>query len=451
VSQIIGEPTEIPVFKRNYNYEPHPAQSLFHSSDARFRVLICGRKLGKTEMLINEFMRYAGVPDSVLWWLSPQYSISKIAWDRFHKYINPEIIKRVSIRDYEVELINGTRIAFKSGESGKGLVGEGVDFVAVDESARLKESIWRRDVRPNLGDQDRIGDACLASTPLGLNWIYHEWRKGLSHDFPEYESWAYKFLQMPITGEIVEPYDGGFPSWVNPYWPRRELNEVLYIPRTIFLEEYGGRFLDTLSYIFTSVDNVVQDGRFGRQLIERFPQRKLGVKYYVGFDVARSGAGDNAVISIIDEDYTLVNMSVMRGWGYQRQMDEAKAIAEDYNNATICVDSTGPQGDPIAELLSDSYPNVVPYHYTSSRKRELMDNLSVLINTGKLRIPCDEYEAQELVKEMRVFGAEHDKNGDVKYQAAPGFKDDRVNSVALACWLLKEEADNWKLEFVLWS
>jgi len=208
---------DIPVFKKEYRYIPHAGQALFHSSKARFRVGITGRKFGKTEMLINEFMRYAGVPESVLWWLAPQYSVSKLAWDRMHMYLNPEIIKSTSKRDYELTFINDTRLAFKTGDNEKGLVGEGIDFCAVDEAPLIKEDVWRRAVRPNLGDQNRTGHACFTGTPRGLNWVYHEWLKGLKPEFPEYESWAYRVLQMPLTGELVENYEGGFPSWINPY------------------------------------------------------------------------------------------------------------------------------------------------------------------------------------------------------------------------------------------
>lgn len=432
------EDKEIPVFKKGYYYEPHPAQALMHASDARFRHGVMGRKFGKTMWLIQEFMRYAGVPESVCWWLSPQYSVSKIGWTRLLAALNPEMIKHRNTRDYEITLINDTRLCYKTGEHEKGLVGEGVDFCAVDEAALINESLWLRAVRPNLGDQDVTGHACFVTTPHGLDWIYRDWRKGLDPAFPEYESWAFKLLQTPITGELVGNYEGGFPSWVNPHWPKRELMDVVHGPKGVFMEQYAARFLETLSNVFSGVLGLYETD------FKRFELPSKDKKYYVGFDVARSGVGDNAVIAVVDENHRLVYMSAMVGRGYQYQMDEARTIAEDYNAAPIYVDSTGKMGDPVSELLQGRYENTVPYHFTNRSKRDLVDNLSVLVHTGKLKLPEDEYESQELVKEMRVFGAERTKTGEVVYEAAKSFKDDRIIATSLACWGLKEESSAWQ-------
>ena len=591
---------QIPVFHPRYHYDPHPAQALFHAAKERFRTMIAGRKFGKTEMIINEVVDWAGVPESMIWWLSPQYSVSEIAWYRMNQYLNPDIIKSRNKRDREIILINNSRIAFKSGDSEKGLVGEGLDFCAVEEAPLVDEMVWTRSVRPNLGDQDRAGHAaffgCVTedtlvvhdgqitpiidlkpetqdrhenstyslevnllgkngynktshykcngltetlkieadngaslegtydhpiwsirnneeqwikledlsvgdhvafkkcmdfsdrlihfdngkiiwvkikqitpsmnetfdvhiphdhsfisngfishNTPRGLNWVYREWQKGQSKDFPDYRSWSFRLLQMPITGELVESYEGGFPSWVNPYWPRKELLDVIHSPRLIFLEEYGARFLESLSNIFTGIDYVVDqsdDSRF-----EEMP--RSGEEYVIGYDIARSGAGDNAVIAVVDSTNRLVFMDTMRGRGFQYQMDWVIELAERYNSADIVVDSTANIGDPIVELLADRYRYVLPYYFTKQSKRALIDNFSIQIQTKNMSIPSprNETECGELLKEMRVFGAERTPQGEIKYGAPPGFKDDRVIGISLALWGNTKEKARAKLNF----
>src|SRR5262245_1393838 len=36
-------------------YRPHPKQALFHKSQARFKIPICGRRFGKSQMAAKEF------------------------------------------------------------------------------------------------------------------------------------------------------------------------------------------------------------------------------------------------------------------------------------------------------------------------------------------------------------------------------------------------------------
>jgi len=51
------------------------------------------------------------------------------------------------------------------------------------------------------------------------------------------------------------------------------------------------------------------------------------------------------------------------------------------------------------------------------------------------------------LKEMRVFGAERTPQGEIKYGAPPGFKDDRVIGISLALWGNTKEKARAKLNF----
>jgi len=176
---------------------------------------------------------------------------------------------------------------------------------------------------------------------------------------------------------------------------------------------------------------------------------RSGEEYVIGYDIARSGAGDNAVIAVVDSTNRLVFMDTMRGRGFQYQMDWVIELAERYNSADIVVDSTANIGDPIAELLADRYRYVLPYYFTKQSKRALIDNFSIQIQTKNMSIPSprNETECGELLKEMRVFGAERTPQGEIKYGAPPGFKDDRVIGISLALWGNTKEKARAKLNF----
>lgn len=427
------------VFRPGYNYEPHPSQMLVHGSDARFRITMMGRKWGKTELAQNEVINYAGTPESVIWWVSPFYSVSDIAWTRLNNNLHPGIIKRRSQRDRSIQFINDSIIVFKSSENEKALVGEGLDFCVLEEAAYIKESVWLETIRPNLGDAKRIGDMMAITTPNGTNWMYREWLKGQDRKFLDYESWSYSFDTIPILNEKTDVHQGGFPSWTNPHWTREELQSVIYHPRSIFLQEYGARVIDDLSNIFIGVMSVVNDA-IG---LENQPNSEK--KYYAGFDVARSGTGDNAVICVIDEDFKVCSEMVMRGKPLPYQVQLAKELCEEWNNCPVLVDTTNPMGDSVYEFIADSYKGAQPYHYNAQNKRELMDNLSILIQTKQVTIPNKNDELKDLIQELRVFGAERSPSGEVKYNAPSGFHDDHVNAMALACMLANRNKSQSKV------
>ena len=51
------------------------------SSQARFRVLISGRRFGKTYLCITEMMKYASKPNQKIWYVAPTFMMAKeIAW-----------------------------------------------------------------------------------------------------------------------------------------------------------------------------------------------------------------------------------------------------------------------------------------------------------------------------------------------------------------------------------
>jgi len=439
---------ELNVFLPNKTYTPHASQSLVHGSNKRFRVLDCGRKWGKTELGQREMMDYMGVPESIGWWAAPQYSVAEIAWERLNNALNPKLIKTRSRRDHRITFINDSTLKFISTDNEKGLVGEGIDFLIMEEAAYIKEGVWLEKIRPNLGDAQRKGDCLMISTPAGYNWFFKEWVKGQDEKFLDYESWRYDFNILPVVNEVIDEHLGGFPSWLNPHW--KDLPTIIHQPRGIVLQEYGGRFLQDLSNVFLGLSKII-DKDVG--LTEK---PDPDTQYYIGYDVARSGAGDNAVLTVISErEYkgttriAVDHITVMLGKSLPYQVQVVKDIAEEWNDAPVLVDTTNPMGDSVYEFVEANYKNVYGLHYTNANKRDMIDNLSIISQTGKLLIPNKNDECDELINEMRMFGAGRNRDGSIKYEAPTGFKDDRVNSLGLACWQLKEETTGWEPAFTV--
>ena len=58
-------------------------QKQVSSCDKRFRVLVTGRRFGKTHLAIRELCRAASQPDQLVWYVAPSYRMAKqIVWDK---------------------------------------------------------------------------------------------------------------------------------------------------------------------------------------------------------------------------------------------------------------------------------------------------------------------------------------------------------------------------------
>jgi len=86
-------------------------QDEFHRSKARYRILACGRRSGKTEASAIEIIRHAAKNNNwICWWVGPISDQSKIGFRKVIKYIPPEWIKQITHVPLVIYLINGSYI-----------------------------------------------------------------------------------------------------------------------------------------------------------------------------------------------------------------------------------------------------------------------------------------------------------------------------------------------------
>ena len=415
-----GDPDQFTVTKKvRINYTPHQGQALFHASTARFRILCCGRKWGKTTMLVWEAFRWLGRPDSLVWWVAPYYNLAQLGWRRFIEAVPPITIAGQDKRNSVITMVNGSQIWFKTADNPDSLVGEGIDLLLMDEAARIKERTWLQTMRPNLDDPNRAGYMAAISTPMGHNWFYKEWLLGLKN-IGNRESWGQRLTHLPITNERIEDVTGGWPSWNSDYFKLAALEEAIHLPRMVFLQEYGARFLSDLGSVFRDITKAVQGVLEGP--IE-------GEVYYAGVDLAKTV--DYTVITVIDSKGHLVYCEQLpQGISWPAQVNHIIRAARLYNEATILIDSTG-LGDPVYDFIRTRYAHIQGVKITNPRKRELIENLAIAISARKITYP----DIPQLLEELSLFGVEATASGNIKYEAPRGFHDDHVISLALAAWL----------------
>lgn len=123
-------------------------------------------------------------------------------------------------------------------------------------------------------------------------------------------------------------------------------------------------------------------------------------------------------------------------WNLQKA--KVEATARRFNNALIWPDATG-IGDPIVEDLKGrglriGGENEEGFKFTEHSRQNLLNNLAILLEQDKIKIPDDE----GLISELESFRFEMTDRGKIKVTVPEGMHDDRVMSLALAVWGVRE-------------
>jgi len=148
------------------------AQSSIVEAPQRFKVVVAGRRFGKTHLAIRELCRHASPPDQTVWYVAPTYKQAKmIAFKALKKkLVNLRWARKINETELSFELKNGSVIALKGADNYDSLRGIGLDYLVLDEFADIDSEAWYETLRPTLADRE--GGALFIGTPKGLNWAH---------------------------------------------------------------------------------------------------------------------------------------------------------------------------------------------------------------------------------------------------------------------------------------
>ena len=165
------------------------------SCKKRFRVLISGRRFGKTYLCITEMMKYASKPNQKIWYVAPTFKMAKeIAWSNLKEMLNQfnwiddinETTMSIRIRK------TNSVISLKGADNYDALRGTGLNFLILDEFADIDKRTWFEVLRASVADT--LGDVLMCGTPKGYgNWSYEMYLKGKQDD--HWGSYQYTTVQ----------------------------------------------------------------------------------------------------------------------------------------------------------------------------------------------------------------------------------------------------------------
>lgn len=389
----------------------HSGQQRVIAEAARFNVVCCGRRWGKTTLGIDRLIQPAlqGAPTA---FLSPTHKMLAEVWRQVRRTLRP-LTRRVNSEQHRIELLGGGLIEMWSLESADTLRGRSYRRVVIDEAAMLAglREVWHMVLRPTLADY--VGDAWFCSTPRGRNFFWECFQRGQDSGQSTWKSW-----QMPTRS--------------NPYIRPAEIEAARQeLPEQVFRQEFEAAFLEQGGAVFRRV----------RESATAAPQQAAlpGHRYVMGCDWGRQS--DFTCLAVLDTtERALAALERFNRVDYVVQLGRLRGVAERFAPDVIVAEQNS-IGLPLIEELQRMDLPVVPFVTSNASKMRIIDELALALERGTLRL----LDEPVLLDELQAFAMERLPSGLLRYSAPAGQHDDTVMALALA-WSAAGSEQN----LVLW-
>ena len=392
-----------------YQFNPRPYQLELLKAPQRFKICVMHRRAGKSKTALNEQIAKAVVTKGIYYYFLPTYRQAKtVAWDSLVKdHIPLEVIDKKNDSELAVYYKNGSIQRFVGCEDIDKHRGINPIDVVFDEYSEMSEEIWTAIIQPIL--RENKGTATFIFTPKGKN---HSWKLiQMAKDNPE--EWFVSVKGVQDTQVFNED----------------ELREIKRnTPQALYEQEYECKFIEGAGQFFRRIKQATYPK--GTYLPEEGD-------FQLGVDLAKyqdwtvlTPFNLNHLIAYEQDRFNQVD------WNLQKAKIEA--TARRFNNALIWADSTG-VGDPIVEDLKARGLNMggedgMGFKFNETSRTNLLNNLAILLEQNKIKIPDDE----GLIAELEAFRYELTERGKIKITVPSGMTDDRVMSLALSVWGVRE-------------
>jgi len=165
------------------------------SDPNRFKVLVCGRRWGKTVLSLMYLLKDQFEVGERRWFITPTYRQGKmIVFPILRQMFQGFTGAKLNESEMRVIFDNGAELAVKGADNEHNLRGVELTKCVMDEMAYIKPHVWEEIVYPMLATTQ--GSVLFIGTPSGYDIMYDLYSKGQSE--PGWKSWQFKTI------------DGGF-------------------------------------------------------------------------------------------------------------------------------------------------------------------------------------------------------------------------------------------------
>lgn len=396
--------------------KPYKEQTIFVEWRDRFPkaqmlVIPCGTKVGKSFgsaiFLAKEALSQ---PNLYCAWIAPTYMKARIGY-RYMKFMLPKVAGIECIDGkLEIRLPNGTYIKFMHGSDAETTVeGEAIDRFVIDESGKIDKQVFYSLLTTIT---QTMGYGIVTGTPRGFNFYADIYQKAVDGD-PFY-------------------CHGRLPTHVSPYVTKASiLNARRILPKHLYLQYYEAKFgqeSEVFPGFFDSIDHTLEIKKQNFWIHPNKAERDKDT--YTGWDIAKTV--DYSVFTTVNTDGVLVGFARFKQVPYDQQIERLLMYQESAfgdSDQSLRYDATG-VGGVISDLLTAKDVDVVrdAVMFSNRSKQEMINKLSVAIDTSWLKVP----NLEIICKEMASYEVSITKSGLFSYNAPAGYHDDCVSSLMLS-------------------
>ena len=261
----------------------HPDQLDVYKDPARFKIVVAGRRWGKSRLaLYTLFIEAMKSNGSDVYYIAPTFEQGKRIMWRLMKEIGATLIEQAYENVAILRLINGRQIFICGSDRPDSIRGVSMAYAVLDEYASMKPMVWEEIIEPAL--MDCKGSALFIGTPAGKNHFYDLYHKAQKKK--DWATWQFK-------------------SADNPFLDKDEVQERINNASTqIARQEYEASFES-----FSS-------GIFKESWIKQGDEPKEGEWYIsvdlAGFEAVTGGRGRSS--GILDESVIIACKVTTQGW-----------------------------------------------------------------------------------------------------------------------------------------
>lgn len=321
----------------------HRFQKIVMNDRHRFRVVVAGRRWGKTQVSKISLVKKAAMKrNQLVWYVAPTYQMARdIMWDDLKASIPRAWIRKINETRMTIHLVNGSRIHLKGADKPDSLRGVGLHFVVIDEAQDIKEETWEMVLQPTLATTN--GQAIFIGTPKSYNWLYDRYMLGQRGET----------VKDPRGRDVPNEWmSWQFPTISSPFIPRREIEARRrdMDPRS-FRQEFEASFETMSGRVYYSFDR--------NEHVGDYPfNPKLPI--YIGMDFNIDPMSSIIIQEQSNGEIWIVDEAVLYGSNVQETADElSRRYFRHMNQISIYPDPAGAnrnhdRGESSLEVLREA-------------------------------------------------------------------------------------------------
>ena len=380
----------------------HPKQADFISSPAKRKVIVAGRRGGKTTGVAILAAKLALVHGRRVLEAAPTQEQTDAFWETIKKYYAELLVLGIAKKNETrrlVDLPGGGRVRCKTAWDADTLRGDYADLLILDEFADMDVDAWDEVGAPMLLDND--GDAIFIGTPKRRNHFFQMYQRAISDTGDRWGAWH-------------------FTSFDNPHLSREALDEITRdMTEESYKQEILAEFLEGEGAVFRNITACMTAPR-------TTPAEHVDHMIMAGVDWAKQA--DYTAVSIGCQTCRMeIAIDRFNQIDFHFQRERIKQLFERWNVNRAMVELNS-IGEPNFEELQRSGVPVYGFTTTAQSKPPLIENLALALEKAEWRFIADPIWTGELEAYERRVSV---NTGRSTYSAPEGMHDDTVIARAL--------------------